>query len=215
MGSLFSKKNKNNKNLEDADWAILKLKVQRDKLTQAIERFDAVILREKHIARELLRQGKRDRAKMCLIKIKWQEKQLRATENQLSQTQTLTVNIETQRSTIDWARTVKEGTASLKELNRRLEAEDVEGLLMDTEEAQETARELQDMVGELGELGDVEDDIMAELDELEDLVADEEGLNLPTAPKTRVMTPADATADADVAESVESVEASSEGLVAV
>jgi charged multivesicular body protein 6 len=77
MGLTTSKK------ISSHDKAVLDLKRQRDKLQQYRKRIEAVLDREKEIARIHLKNGDKNRALLALKKRKYQETLLEKTENQL------------------------------------------------------------------------------------------------------------------------------------
>lgn len=59
MGSIFSRR-RNRSRITEQDKAILRLKRQRDKLNQLTNKLDNRIENEKVLAKELIRQGKKE-----------------------------------------------------------------------------------------------------------------------------------------------------------
>ena len=81
MGTIFSKKEKSQ--ITEQDRAVLGLKKQRDKLKQYQKRINRDLEKEKELAKKLLKEGKKDRAKLLLRKKKFQEGLLDKTDAQL------------------------------------------------------------------------------------------------------------------------------------
>ena len=108
MGGLFSKKEKSR--ITDQDRAILGLKKQRDQLKQYQRRIEGVlekvniscfspmhklsIFQDRELARKLLKEGKKDRAKLLLRKKKYQEGLLDQTAGQLENIERLCQDLE-------------------------------------------------------------------------------------------------------------------------
>lgn len=65
------------------DKAVWDLKVQRDKLVQYKKKLNLVIEKEISVAQELLKQKKKEKAKLALQKKKYQESMLEKAELQL------------------------------------------------------------------------------------------------------------------------------------
>lgn len=59
MGSIFSRR-RNRSRITEQDKAILRLKRQRDKLNQLTNKLDNRMENEKVLAKELIRQGKKE-----------------------------------------------------------------------------------------------------------------------------------------------------------
>lgn len=94
MGSLFGKHKKPVSRVTEQDKAVLQLKQQRDKLKQYQKKIELNLKKDKLVAKQLLDEGKRDRAKLLLKKKKYQEKLLQDTDNQLDKLEQLTHDIE-------------------------------------------------------------------------------------------------------------------------
>lgn len=96
MGNLFGKKQhkKPASRVTDQDRAVLQLKQQRDKLKQYQKKVLAQLDRDKDVARRLLQEGKKDKAKLMLRKKKFQESLLEKTDGQLDNLEKLVNDLE-------------------------------------------------------------------------------------------------------------------------
>ena len=151
MGALFSKKEKSR--ITDQDKAILNLKKQRDQLKQYQKRILGVLEKDKELARKLLKEGKKDRAKLLLRKKKFQEGLLEKTDGQLDNLERLVHDIEfaeVQKQVIDG---LKDGNAALEKANAMFSIDEIEDILADTQEASEKQQEITDMLS--GQLSQV------------------------------------------------------------
>ena len=92
MGGIFSEKEKSR--ITDQDRAILGLKKQRDQLKQYQKRIEGVLGKDRDLARKLLKEGKKDRAKLLLRKKKYQEGLLDQTAGQLDNIERLCQDLE-------------------------------------------------------------------------------------------------------------------------
>ena len=92
MGGIFSKKPQSR--ITEQDRAVLGLKKQRDQLKQYQKRINNDLEKEKELARKLLKEGKKDRAKLLLRKKKFQEGLLEKTDCQLDQLEILLHHLE-------------------------------------------------------------------------------------------------------------------------
>uniref|UniRef100_H2NV00 Charged multivesicular body protein 6 n=1 Tax=Pongo abelii TaxID=9601 RepID=H2NV00_PONAB len=92
MGNLFGRKKQSR--VTEQNKAILQLKQQRDKLRQYQKRIAQQLERERALARQLLRDGRKERAKLLLKKKRYQEQLLDRTENQISSLEAMVQSIE-------------------------------------------------------------------------------------------------------------------------
>ena len=83
MGTIFSKKEKSR--ITEQDHAILGLKKQRDQIKQYQKRINRDLEKERELAKKLLKEGKKDRAKLLLRKKKFLEGVLDKTDAQLGE----------------------------------------------------------------------------------------------------------------------------------
>ncbi|CAO2646333.1 Charged multivesicular body protein 6 [Lemmus lemmus] len=92
MGNLFGRKKQSR--VTEQDKAILQLKQQRDKLRQYQKRVTQQLEKERALARQLLRNGRKERAKLLLKKKRYREQLLDRTENQISSLEAMVQSIE-------------------------------------------------------------------------------------------------------------------------
>ncbi|KAK7919204.1 hypothetical protein WMY93_010488 [Mugilogobius chulae] len=132
MGNLFGKKKRTR--VTEQDKAVLQLKQQRDKLRQYQKRINLQLEKERTVAKQLLKDGKKDKALLLLKKKKYQEQLLDKTENQISNLEQMVMSIE-----------------------------EVERIMDETQDSIEYQRQIDEMLaGTLTQ--EDEDDILAELD---------------------------------------------------
>ncbi|XP_076029950.1 charged multivesicular body protein 6-A-like [Oratosquilla oratoria] len=176
MGHLFSKKPQSK--VTEQDKAVLQLKTTRDKIRQYQKRNEGTLEKDRQLAKKLLTDGKKDRAKLLLRKKKFIEQQLNNTDNQLENIEKMIQDIEFAQIEIQVVDSLKEGNESLKKINEMMNIEDVERILDETQEAVEKQREIDELLS--GALtaedeGEVEDELQA-------LIADSVKKQLPDAP---------------------------------
>lgn len=94
MGSLFGKHKKPVSRITEQDKAVLQLKQQRDKLKQYQKKIELNLERDRQLAKKLLGEGKRERAKLLLRKKRYQEQLLQNTDTQLEKLEQLTHDLE-------------------------------------------------------------------------------------------------------------------------
>eukprot|EP01130_Rhizamoeba_saxonica_P015654 TRINITY_DN7071_c0_g1_i1.p1 TRINITY_DN7071_c0_g1~~TRINITY_DN7071_c0_g1_i1.p1 ORF type:complete len:201 (+),score=60.05 TRINITY_DN7071_c0_g1_i1:36-638(+) len=173
MGTIFGKQEDG---FTDQDKAILKIKTQRDQLKKYSKQIEIVIEKENNLARQLMSQGKRNKARLCLKKKRFQENLLRRTEGNLINMEEMIYTIEFRKIENEVFEGLKEGNCILKELQGQLSIDDVEDILLETEEAIAHQEEIDNLLSERLTMED-EEDILRELAELQT-----EELNLPDVP---------------------------------
>lgn len=94
MGALFGKSKKHASRVTEQDKAVLQLKQQRDKLKQYQKRIELNLEKDRQLAKTLLTNGKRERAKLLLKKKHYQEQLLSNTDSQLENLERLVHDIE-------------------------------------------------------------------------------------------------------------------------
>ncbi|CAH0701111.1 unnamed protein product [Spodoptera exigua] len=187
MGSLFGKHKKPVSRVTEQDKAVLQLKQQRDKLKQYQKKIELNLERDRQLAKKLLDEGKRDRAKLLLKKKKYQEKLLQNTDNQLDKLEQLTHDLEFAQIEIQVIDGLRTGNEALKKVNDILNIDEIEKILDETREGIEKQREIDELIsGQLTE--EDEDAVEAELEAILDVgdqLPDVPTEDLPEIPKER------------------------------
>ncbi|KAI1717853.1 snf7 domain-containing protein [Ditylenchus destructor] len=144
MGGLFSKKHGNSPKYEatEQDKAILALKVQRDNMKQAFKRYENNIVKEKNMARNLLNDGRKDRALVVLKRKKYQEQLMDRILLQLDQIERMVHEIEAAQLNKEVYEKLRQGNQALKTLSEEFSIDEVEKLMEETREAAELQEEL-------------------------------------------------------------------------
>jgi len=168
MGALFSSKKKPSSQpdrITEQDKAVLSLKQQRDKLKQYQKKINLNLERERLVAKQLLKDGKKDKAKLLLKKKHFQENLLKKTDAQLENIDGLIHEVEFKQIELKVVDGLKQGNEALKKLNQLMSIEDVERIMDDTKDAVEYQNEITELIS--GALTDEdEEDILKELEEL-------------------------------------------------
>ncbi|GFO02512.1 charged multivesicular body protein 6 [Plakobranchus ocellatus] len=166
MGNLFGKKHKKAESrVTEQDKAILQLKQQRDKLKQYQKKINSQLNQDREVARALLKEGKKDKAKLMLRKKKFQESLLTKTDGQLENIERLVHDLEFTQVEQEVVRGLEVGNASLKKMHQLLSLEDVERIMDETQEGIEKQREIDDLLSG-GLTNEDEMDVLAELDQI-------------------------------------------------
>ena len=164
MGGVFSK-NKSTSRITEQDKAILSLKKTRDDLIKYQRKIEGHLEKDRELATKLLKEGKKDRAKLLLRKKKYHESLLARTDGQLNNLETLVHDLEFSQVEKQVLDGLKNGNEALKKANEMFSIEEIEQIMDDTAEAAEKQREIEAILsGQLTE--DEEDDVLKELDEL-------------------------------------------------
>ena len=184
MGGIFSKDKKESR-INSHDKAVLDLKLQRDKLQQYQKRIELTLETDRQMAKKLLSEGKKDRAKLLLRKKKYQESLLTRTDGQLDNLQTLVNDLEFAQVEQQVVNGLKTGNEALKKANEMLSITEIEQIMDDTAEAIEKQKEIDLLIS--GQLSaEDEDDVLQELDDLVAAEANEaeveEDVTLPEVP---------------------------------
>ncbi|KAM6964574.1 charged multivesicular body protein 6-like [Tautogolabrus adspersus] len=161
MGNLFGKKKQSR--VTEEDKAVLQLKQQRDKLRQYQKRINMQLGKERLLAKQLLRDGKKEKAVLLLKKKRYQEQLLDKTENQIGNLERLVQDLEfaqIEQKVIDG---LKVGNDCLKKMHEVMSVEEVERIMDETQDAIEYQRQIDDMLA--GSLSpEDEDAVLAELE---------------------------------------------------
>ncbi|XP_057311079.1 charged multivesicular body protein 6-A-like [Hydractinia symbiolongicarpus] len=200
MGGLFSKKKADHpkqqpNRITEQDKAVLSLKQQRDKLKQYQKKINLNLEKERQVAKSLLKDGKKEKAKLLLKKKHYQENLLKKTDDSLEAIDKLIHEVEFAQVEMKVVEGLKQGNEALKKLHEVMTLEDVEKIMDDTKEAVEYQNEIDALIG--GGLTDEdEEDILAELEELT------KDVELPSVPEHELTNVDDQLPDVPVQEPV-------------
>merc|ERR1719229_870481 len=137
--------------------------------------------RETEICKQLLKQKKRDKAKLCLRKKKYQQNLLEKARNQLLNIEQLIEEVESAEMQQEVLKAMQTGTDLLQKINNEMSLEEVEQLMDDTAEAIQYQQELNEILSQ--SLTDVDDEeVLEELAQIEQMEADQMGLEMPDVP---------------------------------
>ncbi|XP_041634019.1 charged multivesicular body protein 6-like [Cheilinus undulatus] len=162
MGNVFGRKGRPSR-VTEQDKAILQLKQQRDKLKQYQKRITLQLEKERLLAKQLLKDGKKEKALLLLKKKRYQDQLLDKTENQISNLERMVQDIEFMQIEMKVIEGLKVGNDCLKSMHEIMSIEDVERILDETQEAIEYQRQIDDMLaGALTQ--EDEDAVLAELE---------------------------------------------------
>merc|ERR1712110_1286914 len=157
----------------------------RDRLIKYEKEMQKKIDRETAICKELLKQKKRDKAKLALRKKKYQMNLLDKARNQLFNIEELIENVESAQMQQDIFKAMQTGTDLLQQINSEMDLDEVEQLMDDTAEAIAYQQELNEILSQ--SLTDVDDeDVLNELAQIEQTEADQMELDMPDAPKREI-----------------------------
>ncbi|XP_035468083.1 charged multivesicular body protein 6 [Scophthalmus maximus] len=161
MGNIFGKKKQSR--VTEQDKAVLQLKQQRDKLRQYQKRINLQLDKERQLARQLLKNGRKDKALLLLKKKRYQDQLLDKTENQISNLERLVQDLEfaqIEKRVIDG---LKVGNDCLKKMHEVMTIEEVERIMDETQDAIDYQRQIDEMLSGSFSQED-EDAVLAELE---------------------------------------------------
>jgi len=163
MGMLFGKPKVSR--ITEHDRAVLQMKQQRDTLKRYQQRVEKLLEKERELAKRLLSENKRDKAKLLLRKKKYQTEQLGRTEASLDTIEKLIQDLEYTQIETKVIEGLKVGNIALKRANELLNIDQIEQLLDETKEGIDKQREISDLLS--GALSSEEEEaVEAELNEL-------------------------------------------------
>ncbi|XP_011164954.1 charged multivesicular body protein 6-A [Solenopsis invicta] len=182
MGIFFSKKKQSR--VTDQDKAILQVKETRDKIKRYQKKMEQCLEKERLLAKELLKNGKKDRAKLLLRKKKHQELVLSQADGQLENLERMIHDLEFAQVEIKVVDGLKVGNTALKELHALLSIDEIEKIMDETTEGIEKQREIDDVLSRVTSLisddTSIDDqDIEAELEALVEADINEKAPEIP------------------------------------
>nr|XP_057905786.1 charged multivesicular body protein 6-like [Doryrhamphus excisus] len=176
MGNVFGGKSRPSR-VTEQDKAVLQLKQQRDKLKQYQKRITLQLDKEHLLAKQLLKDGRKEKALLLLKKKRYQDQLLDKTENQISNLERMVQDIEFMQIELKVIEGLKAGNDCLRSMHQIMSIEDVERILDETQEAIEYQKQIDDMLaGVLTQ--DDEDAVLAELE----AITQGEDIELPDVP---------------------------------
>ena len=152
---------------------MLTLKTQRRKLVAERKRIESLISREVEVARQLIGQGNKSRALLCLKKKKVQQGRVDRLDAWLLNVEEMLGNIENTKNNNQIYSALKQGNTALKELQKDVSVEDVEMLMEDSAEAKATQERMSEALSE-SLTPEEDEDIAAELKVMESKLIDQE-----------------------------------------
>ncbi|XP_070779570.1 charged multivesicular body protein 6-like isoform X2 [Enoplosus armatus] len=162
MGNVFGRKSRPSR-VTEQDKAVLALKQQRDKLKQYQKRITLQLEKERLLAKQLLKDGRKEKALLLLKKKRYQDQLLDKTENQILNLERMVQDIEFMQIEMKVIEGLKVGNDCLKSMHEIMSIEDVERILDETQESIEYQRQIDEMLaGALTQ--EDEDAVLAELE---------------------------------------------------
>uniref|UniRef100_A0A671RA35 Charged multivesicular body protein 6-like n=1 Tax=Sinocyclocheilus anshuiensis TaxID=1608454 RepID=A0A671RA35_9TELE len=162
------------------------LKQQRDKLKQYQKKITLQLEKERHLAKQLLKDGKKERALLLLKKKRYQDQLLDKTDIQIANLERMVQDIEFAQIEIKVIEGLKAGNDCLKQMHEVMSIEEVERILEETQEAIEYQKQIDELLAVFLTAED-EDAVLAELEAItqgQDITLPE----LPTDPLPAVPT---------------------------
>jgi charged multivesicular body protein 6 len=121
--------------------------------------------RERQVAKELLKNGKKEKAKLLLKKKYYLESLLDKTDTQIDNLMQMVETLEYTQIEMKVVEGLKQGNDCLNEMHKIMSLEDVEKIMDETQDAIAYQREIDELLGQ--NLTDEDEDaIAAELDEI-------------------------------------------------
>ncbi|CAL8380076.1 charged multivesicular body protein 6 [Gadus morhua] len=161
MGNIFGKKKRSR--VTEQDKAVLQLKQQRDKLRMYQKRINLQLDKERLLAKQLLKNGRKDKALLLLKKKRYQDQLLEKTDNQISNLERMVQDLEFAQIEIKVIEGLKVGNDCLKKMHEVMSIEEVERIMDETQDAVEYQQQIDEMLaGALTQ--EDEDAVLAELE---------------------------------------------------
>lgn len=155
-------------NQDTIDQAILDLKITRDKLKKFQKQQERCQDMDLQKARELVRKGNKDRAKIVLKQKKAREIYINNAENMIQGIESQINNIQTKQIEINFIDNIKLANGILKKMNDLMTIDEVERIMDENNEQNDRLNEIQDLLTHDQNLQLIDDsDINRMLDELD------------------------------------------------
>eukprot|EP01104_Vermistella_antarctica_P017075 TRINITY_DN5987_c0_g1_i1.p1 TRINITY_DN5987_c0_g1~~TRINITY_DN5987_c0_g1_i1.p1 ORF type:complete len:236 (-),score=82.51 TRINITY_DN5987_c0_g1_i1:79-786(-) len=160
------------------DKAVFEIKNQRDKLQQYQKKMRHIIEKETTMAKDMLRKGDRSRAMLALKRKRYQEQLLKKSHVQLDNLQQMVDSVEFASMERRVFEQLKQGNSVLKAIHQEMSAEDVENLMLETEEAIEYQQQIDQMLSR--NLTERDDEAVE--DELDRMLTEKLNQQMPSIP---------------------------------
>lgn len=128
--------------ITSSDKVRLQMKLQRDNLQAAIRKYERVAETEHGRALEFLKAGNKRKALYCLKREKAQHSQIDGVTDMLDNVQRLIDTVEFAQIEKEVYAAMRDGKTQLDELNKLLNIDDIEALMIETSESVEEARQI-------------------------------------------------------------------------
>ncbi|XP_066498720.1 charged multivesicular body protein 6 [Hoplias malabaricus] len=162
MGNVLTRKGRPSR-VTEQDRIVLQLKQQRDKLRQYQKKLTLQLETERLLAKQLLKDGKKERAVLLLKKKRYQDQLLDKTETQISNIERMVQDLEFAQIEIRVLDGLKVGNDCLKKMHEILSIEEVERIMEETQEAIDYQKQIDDILaGSLNQ--EDEEAVLAELE---------------------------------------------------
>ncbi|KAM9457512.1 charged multivesicular body protein 6-like isoform 4-T4 [Clarias gariepinus] len=176
MGNVFGRIERPSR-VTEQDRAILQLKQQRDKLKQYQRKLTVQLEKERLLAKQLLKDGRKERALLLLKKKRYQDQLLDKTETQISNLERVVQDLEFAQIEVKVLEGLKIGNDCLKKMHEALSIEEIERIMEETQDAVEYQKQIDEMLaGSLSQ--EDEEAVLAELE----AIAQDEDVKLPEVP---------------------------------
>ncbi|KAM9457511.1 charged multivesicular body protein 6-like isoform 3-T3 [Clarias gariepinus] len=153
------------------------LKQQRDKLKQYQRKLTVQLEKERLLAKQLLKDGRKERALLLLKKKRYQDQLLDKTETQISNLERVVQDLEFAQIEVKVLEGLKIGNDCLKKMHEALSIEEIERIMEETQDAVEYQKQIDEMLaGSLSQ--EDEEAVLAELE----AIAQDEDVKLPEVP---------------------------------
>lgn len=141
MGGCFKSKTRNAQ-LDDFENAIFKSKLARDDIKRYLKRMDTQSVKQRQLAKDLLKEGKKDRAKLALARSKAYETQVEVAQGQLNMLEEQIIQIEQSKMESQAINVLESGNNILKKLQNEINVEKWEKVSDDLSSIREQHNEI-------------------------------------------------------------------------
>ena len=153
--------------LDEFENAIFKAKLARDEVKKYLKKMENQSLKQRQQAKELLKEGKRDRAKLCLARSKAYETQVEVSQGQLNLLEQQIMQIEQSKMESQAIKVLDTGNQLLKKLQNEISVEKWEKVSDDLSDIREQHNEIASFLQGYGvDQSNFDDEINSELENL-------------------------------------------------